>query len=210
MTTKSTREPIFNMPPIVQTLCLLNIGVFLLKEFLPQFMTEDVLSALAFVPGRYTGTEPFSLAAITSLLTHMFVHADWLHLIINMTTLMAFGAGLEKNLGGWRMLLLYFATGLCGAGLHILFDPHSSVPMIGASGAISGLFGGILMMMYGAGMMGSFKKLLPVIFIWIGVSLFFGFFGMPGEANPIAWDVHISGFISGMLLYKPIRNLKMI
>ena len=210
MVNQNKREPVFNMPPVVQTLCLLNIGIFLLKEFFPPLMTDQALNTLAFVPARYTGTAPFDTAAITSLITHMFVHADWLHLVINMTTLMAFGAGLEKDMGARHMLLLYFATGLFGAGLHVLFDPHSSVPMIGASGAISGLFGGVLMMMYGAGVMGNFRKLLPVIFVWIGVSVFFGFYGMPGEANPIAWDVHISGFISGMLLYKPIRNLKII
>jgi len=171
-------------------------------------MTDNIINSLAFVPARYTGTEPFGLDAIISLVTHMFIHANWLHLSVNVGTLMAFGTGVEKNMGPHRMLLFYFTTGLCGAGLHLLTDPHSTLPMIGASGAISGLFGGILMMMYGAGMMGSFKKMLPVIFVWIGVSVFFGFFGMPGESNPIAWATHIGGFVSGMLLYRPIRNLK--
>ncbi len=81
--------------------------------------------------------------------------------------------------------------------------------MIGASGAISGLFGGVIMMMYGAGMMGrGYTKLLPVIFLWLGVAALSGYFGMPGVNNPIAWTAHVGGFISGLLLYKSIRGLK--
>ncbi len=147
-------EPVFNLPPVTQTLCLLNIGIFLFGLVFPQLMTDKVLYDLAFVPARYTGTVPFGMTAVTSLLTHMFLHAGWLHLSVNAGTLMAFGAGLEKNMGGRRMLVFYFATGLCGAALHTLVYPHSQDPMIGASGAISGLFGGIIMMMYGLGMMG--------------------------------------------------------
>jgi membrane associated rhomboid family serine protease len=208
MTAQHNKEPILNMPPVVQTLCLLNVGIFLLITFLPGLMTDDVVSSLAFIPARYTDPQLFGADALLSPVTHMFIHANWLHLIVNVATLMAFGSGLEKNMGGPRMLLFYFVTGLCGAGLHFALEPHSPVPMIGASGAISGLFGGIIMMMYGAGMMGSFRKMLPIIAIWIAVSVFFGVFGMPGEPNPIAWDVHIGGFISGMLLYKPFLKLK--
>jgi membrane associated rhomboid family serine protease len=217
MINQNKSEPILNLPPVVQALCLINIGVFLLGLVFPQLMTDNVIDALAFIPARYTGTMPFSLAALTSPLTHMFLHAGWLHISLNVGTLMALGAGLENNMGGRRMLLFYFTTGLCGAGLHLLVFPHSTDPMIGASGAISGLFGGVIMMMYDAGMMGraqpgrgiaGYRKLLPVILVWIGVAVFFGFFGMPGVDSPIAWTAHVGGFISGLLLYKPFRRLK--
>ena len=204
----SKSEPIFNLPPVVQTLCLLNVGIYLFEICFPGLMTDELIYKLAFVPARYTGTIPFSTATITSPLTHMFIHAGWLHLIINVGTLMAFGAGIEKAMGGRRMLLFYLLSGFCGVALHTLVYPHAEMPLIGASGAISGLFGGIIMMMYGTGMMGSYKKLLPIIFLWIGVSLFFGFFGMPGVDNPIAWTAHVGGFIGGLLLYKPICRIK--
>ena len=172
-------------------------------------MTDNVLYALSFVPARYFGAAPLGFAGILSPLTYMFIHAGWLHLSINVITLVAFGAGLEKAIGGRKMLLFYFATGLCGAALHALVYPLSEDPVVGASGAISGLFGGVVMMMYEAGMMGKgYEKLLPVIFLWIGASAFFGFFGMPGINNPIAWTVHIGGFISGLLLYKPVCRFK--
>ncbi len=203
------REPFLNLPPVVQILCLLNIAVFLCGKFFPQLLTDDLLYALAFVPARYFGADPIGGAAIFSPVTYMFIHGGWMHLSLNVAMLMAFGAGLEKFMGGRRLLLLYFATGLCGAMAQLLVYPHTDSPMIGASGGISGLFGGVMIMMYSSGMLGQgYRKLLPVIFIWIGISVFFGFFGMPGVDSPIAWTAHVGGFIGGLLLYGPISRLK--
>ena len=207
-----SREPVLNLPPAVKALCLINIAIFLLGKLFPGLLTDERLYDLAFVPARYSGDAPLGFTALFSPFTHMFIHAGWLHLSINIGTLMAFGAGLEKTMGGRRLLLFYFATGLIGAFTHALIYPHAETPMIGASGAVSGLFGGILMMMNEEGVMGGtqgdYKKLLPFILIWVGISVFFGLYGMPGVDNPIAWTVHIGGFIAGLLLYKPVRHLK--
>lgn len=202
-------EPAFRLPPVVRALCLLNIAAFAFERLFPGLMNDDVMMALAFVPARYFGGEPFGVTGITSLITHMFMHAGWLHLAINVGTLMAFGAGLERVLGGRKLLLFYFVTGLGGAFTHALIYQDMHTPMIGASGAISGLFGGVLMMMHAGGMMGQgYKRLFPFVFIWIAISAFFGFFGVPGTDNPIAWTVHVGGFITGLLLYNPLRRLK--
>lgn len=210
----SRGEPALNLPPLVQTLCLINIGVFLLLEYVPQLFSDETLLALSFIPARYTGHAPFDVGAVISPITHMFLHAGWLHLGMNVGTLMAFGTGMERALGPKKMLLFYFATGLCGAALHTIFYPDAQVPMIGASGAISGLFGGIVMMMHEAEHgnvrslgASSTRKLMPVVAVWIGVSVFFGFFGAPGVDNPVAWTTHIGGFIAGLALYRPIRRL---
>ncbi len=77
-------EPIFNLPPVVQTLCLLNVGVFLLG-IIPQVMTDEVLYKLALVLARYSGRCP-SAPPQSPLLTHMFIHANWLHLLMNVGT----------------------------------------------------------------------------------------------------------------------------
>lgn len=207
--TATKSEPVLNLPPIVQALCFINAGVFLFGKLFPQVMTGDVLYTLSFIPARYFGAEPMGLAGILSPFTHMFVHAGWLHVLVNVGMLMAFGAGLEKIIGGRRLLLFYFATGLFGAMVHALLYPSLEVPMIGASGAVSGLFGGVLMMMYMGGSMGQgYRKLLPFVLVWIGITVLFGLFGMPGVDNPIAWTTHIGGFIGGLLLYKPVRRLK--
>jgi len=206
--TLAAHQPIFNLPPVVQALCLINIGVFLFGTFFPNLMTDALTYKLAFVPARYTGTEPLDFSAFYSPVTHMFLHAGWMHLSVNMGMLLAFGAGIERALGGRKLLLLYFASGLGGALAQALVYPHTEAPMIGASGAISGLFGGVLMLMYAGGMMGQgYKKLLPFIFIWVGISVFFGFFGMPGIDNPIAWTTHVGGFVIGMMLYKPLSRM---
>lgn len=200
-------EPIFNLPPVVRALCLINVAVFLFGFLFPNIMTDDMLYSLAFVPARYT--EHLTFAAILSPLTHMFIHAGWAHLGINVGMLMAFGAAVEKKIGGRRLLLIYFISGLAGALVHALIYPGAEVPMIGASGAISGLFGAVIMLMYTEGMMGTgYRKLLPFVAVWIGVSIFFGVIGMPGTDNPIAWVTHIGGFIAGLLLYKPVSRLR--
>ncbi|MCE9507224.1 MAG: rhomboid family intramembrane serine protease [Alphaproteobacteria bacterium] len=206
---KAPAEPVLNLPPVVKALCLVNIAVFLGMTFFPGFMTPDDIYAFGFVPARYSSGQPLDFAGIVSPITHMFIHGGWLHLGINVGTLMAFGAGIEKKIGGRRLLLLYFISGLFGALVHALASPETDAPMVGASGAISGLFGGVIALMYMEGMMGrGYRKLLPFVLIWIGISVFFGVFGVPGTDNPIAWDTHIGGFISGLLLYKPLSRLK--
>jgi membrane associated rhomboid family serine protease len=202
-------EPIFNIPPIVQALCLVNVAIFVFGYFFPQLMTDDLIYKLAFVPARYVNGAPLDFSAFFSPFTHMFLHGSWMHISLNVGMLLAFGAGLEKVIGGRRLLVLYFAAGLCGALLHLIIYPHDESPMIGASGAISGLFGGVMIMLYAQGLMGKgYARLLPVVLIWIGVSVFFGYFGMPGVDNPIAWTAHVGGFLGGLALYGPVSRLK--
>lgn len=209
-------EPVINLPPVVKVLCLINVAVFILGSAWPQLMTDDYIYNLAFVPARYFGAEPFGIAALLSPFTHLFIHANWIHLSVNVASLMAFGAGLERHMGGRRLLLLFFLSGLAGAFFHAVFYPHAPEAMIGASGAVSGLFGAILMMMYTNGHMmenaplhkSAMRRLFPVVLVWIGISVFFGFVGLPGVENPIAWTSHIGGFLAGLLLYRPLRRLK--
>jgi membrane associated rhomboid family serine protease len=207
-TNENGRQPVLNLPPAVKALCLLNAGVFLFGYFFPQALTEDLLYALALVPARYTGLIPADVYAFISPVTHMFLHAGWLHIAVNLGALMAFGTGLEKALGGRAFLLLYFASGLGAALLHVALYSSSAAPAVGASGAISGLFGGVIVLMQGArDGASSWRALLPVVLIWIAVSVFFGLVGMPGVDDPVAWDMHVGGFICGLLLYRPLRRL---
>lgn len=206
---KPAAEPVLNLPVLVRSLCLINIAIFLVMKIFPNILSAEQVYALSFVPARYFNNQPIGFDGIFSPFTYMFLHGGWLHLGLNIGMLMAFGTGLEQRMGARRLLLFYILTGLLGALLHTIVYPHMEAPMIGASGAISGLFGGIIMVMYGEGMMGqSYWRLLPFVAIWIGISLFFGIFGMPGTDNPIAWIPHVGGFIAGMLLYKPMLRLK--
>jgi membrane associated rhomboid family serine protease len=196
-------EPVLNLPPVVRRMCLGLFLITLILRIVDARTLWVLVMTLGFVPGRYTGVIAFDWPTVLSPVTHLFIHAGWLHLFVNMGMLMAFGAALEQSMGARRFLILYILSGIAGAFTQVLFYPHSVTPLIGASGAISGLFAGVLMMMYRQGMMGpgGYHRLLPVVAVWIVVSLFFGFFGMPGADGAIAWTAHIGGFLAGFVLF---------
>ena len=202
---------VINLPPAVKAICLTIIVAYLLELALPYVFglqrVDDWKYLLSVVVGRYTGDAPFDVFAVISPVTHMFLHGGMLHLGVNTVSLMAFGAGLEKHLGARRMLVLYFASGLLGALLHGILTSYTLAPMIGASGAISGLFGAIIVQMRDMDMLGGQKRLMPFVIIWLAASLAFGLFGMPGAEGVIAWATHVGGFIAGMVLYKPVARM---
>ncbi len=209
MAANDERQPILNLPPAVKILSLLNIAIYAPMLFLSDGTVNAVVYGGGFVAGRYTGVLPFDLAAVVSPLTYLFLHGSILHLSINIGTLMAFGTGLEKSMGIRKMLALYFLTGFAGALVHFLFYPYSTSPLIGASGAISGLFGGVLMMMFFTGALGQgVSRILPLVLVWLGITLFFGFFSIPGSEGPIGWAAHLGGFLAGLALFKPLMRAK--
>lgn len=199
-------EPAINLPPAVKYLCLLLAGVFLLTHFRSDEAFWQVMLNFGFIPARYTGDLPFFWQGITGIVTHAFLHGGWMHLCVNIGMLMAFGTGVEQVLGARRMIALFVLSSAAGALLHFAFYPHSANPLIGASGGISGLFGAVLMMMYYQGMLGGrgYRKLMPFVLVWVGISLFFGFFGVPGTGNAVAWAAHVGGFAAGIFLFRPL------
>lgn len=203
-------EPILNMPPVVKWLCGTLILIHLALEFGPPEWRGLAVEHLAFIPARYTGGLEMGYGGWLGPFTHVLLHGGWLHLAMNIGMLMAFGSGLEKSIGSKKMLLLFVATSLLGVLTHFCIVPRDATALIGASGGISGLFGAILVMAQEQGQMGKggMRGLIPFVLVWIGISLFFGMFGMPGETSAIAWTVHIGGFIAGLGLYKPIAKLK--
>jgi len=138
---------------------------------------------------------------VLSLITYQFLHGGWMHLGVNMITLAAFGTPVERLLGVRRFVVFYLSAGVVAGFIHVLFFPGSSDPVIGASGSISGVFGGVLMLMR---YVGSLTSLLPVAGIWIGLNVFFGIFGgTPGAAGEqVAWVAHIGGFVYGLLVIR--------
>jgi membrane associated rhomboid family serine protease len=201
-------EPILNLPPTVQYLCAALVAVFVVCQVVPDDVANQIVLFGGFIPARYTGGLPFDAAAYLSPVLHMFLHGGWLHIGLNIAMLMAFGAGIEKAIGGKKLLLLCLLSGLVGALTHGAFFPHLETPMIGASGAVSGLFGAIMMLMQENGAMGQgYRRLIPFVIVWILISVVFGYVGVPGNDNPIAWTTHVGGFLCGLLLYRPIQRL---
>jgi membrane associated rhomboid family serine protease len=119
---------------------------------------------------------------------------------MNTVMMVTFGAGIEKIYGIRPMLIIYFGSVVIAALTHLAFDPNSMIPVVGASGGISGLFGAILIMMRDQSRHdGVQQNLLPFIVLWIGITVVFGFMGGP-DGSSVAWIAHIGGFLGGLAI----------
>ncbi len=174
-------EPIFNVPPATLALVAINSAVFLLQLY----SSENITDRFAFVPQDVL-QRPYTL------ITYQFLHGGWLHLSLNMLGLLAFGSAVERLLGIPRYLLLYIVCGIGAALVNLPWtdDMHS---MIGASGAIAGLMGFVLMRLQRRGRAGMI--IVTVASMWLA-----GEIGFAGIDAPIAWVAHIGGFMMGIAM----------
>ena len=218
------REPIFNAPAIVVALAALFIAVQALLAYLPQDTSDLWFISLSLVPARLgpeAGAVPgWPLAAWTSLLTHVFVHADWGHLIMNTAWLLVFGSIMARRVGAVRMLLLFLAASLAGAGLYMLMHPLQLGTLVGASGGLSGLMGGVFRFLFqaidegqGVGSNEPITIALPSlgealadqrvrmsVGAWLAINLLFGLLPAGSITDGIiAWEAHLGGFLLGFL-----------
>ncbi len=198
---------------------------FLIEASLPQPMLERFIYLYGIVPAAYTHPDWANLVGlvprnIVPLFTSMFLHGSWVHIIGNMWTLWIFGDNVEDEMGHMRFLLFYLLCGLAAAGVHILTNPHSTVPTIGASGAIAGVMGAYYVMFPRARII----IMIPILFFpfffevpaffflafWFLEQVFGGAFALAGPQNVggIAWWAHIGGFVCGMLTYRFFRAPK--
>ncbi len=191
-------ERAINLPPAIFWLIAANLAVHLVRELLSDAADQQVILQFGLVPSAYTSNKPIdTFSLILAPITYQFLHGGWVHLGVNMITLVAFGAPIERVLGVRRFLLFYLSAGIVAGAVHVLFFPDSSDVVIGASGAISGVFGAVLMLLRQSGRLSS---LLPVAGVWIALNVFFGLFGgTPGAGGePVAWVAHIGGFVYGL------------
>jgi membrane associated rhomboid family serine protease len=196
---RGSYERAINLPPALLWLIIVNVLVHVARQLLSDAADERLVLSLGLVPAAYTsepGGEWWSL--ILAPITYQFIHGGWVHLGVNMLTLAAFGAPVERLLGVRRFLLFYLSAGVVAGFVHVLYSPASTDPVVGASGAISGVFGAVLIALRQAGRLSS---LLPVAGIWIALNVFFGVFGgTPGAGGePVAWTAHIGGFVYGLV-----------
>jgi membrane associated rhomboid family serine protease len=211
---------------VVAALGLL-VAVHAVLALLPEKDATWWMVALAFVPARLSGLAqqlPGGTTAIaTSFLTHMLVHGDVTHLALNGAWLLAFGGAIAKRAGGLRFAVLSVLCGLGGAVVFLALNVGLLAPMVGASGAISGLMGAVFRFLFNAeGSSGLWRlrhapgsiplmplgaalanrRVLTAIAVWLGVNLLalIGF-GTVGSSGGIAWEAHMGGFLAGFLLY---------
>jgi membrane associated rhomboid family serine protease len=195
---EAARQPIFNVPPATKALLACNVVAHVLRLLLPGNFDETILTTFAFVPARYTEPSAFGWSALVDPVTYQFLHANLTHLGINMLALLAFGAGVERRIGGTPMVAFTLICGVMAALAHFVIHPSSIEPVIGASGAISGLFGGVLRFHV---RVPSRRGLWPLVGLWIVMDVVSGTTGIGGDGQSIAWVAHIGGFIAGLLLF---------
>jgi membrane associated rhomboid family serine protease len=217
------REPIFNVPGVV--LCLLGVllAVELLRRALPPEGDVWLTEAMAFIPGRLGGDAVLlpggQVAMATAFLTHVFVHGDLTHLLVNSAWLLAIGSPVARRIDAARFLAFFFFAGAAGALAYLAVNGGVLVPVVGASGAISGLMGASFRFLFRGPTKGialgeatvpltslletlQDRRVLIAIAIWTMLNALqaLGAAGITDAAG-IAWEAHLGGFFAGLLLY---------
>jgi rhomboid family protein len=195
--------------PIVNTaLILTNVAVFVYQLTLPTYAFKGFLLANATVPARFpaafAGHAPLQ-AAFVPLVTSMFLHAGVAHLLGNMLFLWIFGDNVEDFYGHFTYLCFYFVCGIGAGLLHVLFNWNSTLPSLGASGAISGVMGAYLILYPRSQILTLvFIFLIPIpavviLALWFVMQFVSGVssLGMTASGG-VAWWAHVGGFLLGM------------
>lgn len=219
-------EPALNVPRSVMGAAALLVGVQAIRGLLPDELDLTVLLALAFIPARYSGAAlelPGGyLTAVTSFVTYMVVHAGWVHLLVNLLWMLAFGSAVAGRMSSLAFLAFSTLCGIAGAFTHLLFHFGEMAPVVGASAAISGQMAGALRFFFraerlpgqrkpdfaGAPLMTlpetfSDRRMLAFLGFWVAVNAYFGLSSIriAGEEGGIAWEAHIGGFLCGLLIF---------
>jgi membrane associated rhomboid family serine protease len=210
----SRRYPVVNIAIIA-----INVVVYLIQIAQGPDMDRFVI-IYGLVPARYTSSHVAAYFTMGqqffALFSFMFLHGGFWHLLGNMWSLYIFGDNIEDRMGPLRYLLFYLLCGLASGLSHLVLNPHSTVPTIGASGAIAGVMGAYFILHPRSRIL----TLIPILFIpWmieIPAFFFLGFWfvlqfinatGASGGTGGIAWWAHIGGFLSGLIFLKLFTTL---
>lgn len=191
-------------PVVTYALIAMNVAVFLVELS----GGDQFINDWAFIPERFS-EEPIAYAV--TIFTAMFMHASWFHLFGNMLFLWIFGDNVEDRFGHVQFLIFYLLAGVAATIAQFVMAPHSSVPNLGASGAIAGVLGAYILMFPQERvnvLLGNMIVAMPaviVIGLWIALQLFSGI-GTIAHAHGttdvggVAYMAHIGGFLAGFLL----------
>ena len=216
-------EPLFNLPGVILTLALILVAVHLVRVYLlaPE-QDRLVLLLFAFFPaslGDAATNTPFLWSGVWGLLTHGLLHGDYLHLTMNLIWMAAFGSPVAQRFETGRFLILTAICTVAGGLLHYLTTSEPFIPIIGASGAVSGYMGAAARFAFqnttgrrgfsangpALGLIQSFqnRQFLTFFLIWMGMNYVFGagWLDLTGEGTLIAWQAHVGGFCAGILIF---------
>lgn len=202
-------QPKYSPAVVTTLLILLNVLVFLFEISLDDYSRNHLIAKYGLMPGRFQ---------LSALVSSMFLHGGWAHIFGNMMFLWAFGRSLEDYLGHSRYLIFYLLAGITAGVVHVLFNPGSMIPTVGASGAIAGVMGAYFVTFPRARIVTLiffffiFTTEIPAVFMlgyWFLTQLVSGF-GSVGYSHVsqsgTAWFAHIGGFVAGIVLVQTLGS----
>lgn len=231
--------PAFNVPGVLLALMVALLAIHGARSVLSDQANLWLVYAFGFVPARYADTAlPVALPLgaigdVAGFVTYAFLHGSWMHILSNAIWMLAFGAPVARRFGTARFLVLGGVSAVCAALVHLAFHWGEPVPMIGASGAVSGFMGAAIRFAFTpGGPLSLFGRIDPeaavrapavgivrafmnrsvqmFVGIWFVVNIVFGagLVTLDAAGGGIAWEAHIGGFLAGLLLFRlfdPIR-----
>jgi membrane associated rhomboid family serine protease len=229
-------NPTLRTPVITLALIAANVLAWVLVQGMGRGVAlENSVCHLGFVPGHLFGTllpdaeislgggrscTVGDLPAPLTVLTSMFMHGGWLHLLGNMWFLWVFGNNVEDSTGRFRFLVFYLLCGAIAALTQGFADPQSAIPMVGASGAISGVMGAYIVLyprvrVHMLIFLGFFVTTIVVpaylmLAYWFLLQILGGLPTLAKESGGVAFLAHVGGFVSGMVLVLLFRNRALI
>lgn len=204
------REPFLVAPSCVLWLIGAILATHAVRVMLPGEWPDLLVNAFAFIPARYSVTQDLTADSVFFLaipfVSHIFLHAGWAHAIVNSLWLLAFGPLAARQLGTPMFLLFFLFCGIAGVLAQLLIYWGSQDAVVGASGAISGLMGASIRMVYGRGLDMPLAPLfsgqmLTFSLMWLAVNALTGIvgFGAGDDFALVAWAVHLGGYFAGVL-----------
>ena len=206
-----------HFPVAVLALIVINILVFFRELALAEDIAEQFIYLFGLVPARYShpawAAEAGFPHSYFPFLSTMFLHGGWLHIIGNMWVLWIFGDNVEDRMGSVRFLVFYILCGLSAGAIHVLTNSASTVPAVGASGAIAGVMAAYFVLFPHARIVAMFPIFFYPLFFTVPAFLYLGFWFLTQffsgtlaiathrEVGGIAWWAHIGGFASGILFF---------
>lgn len=195
----------------------ISIAVFLWQFSLGEEQARRAILGFGAIPSVLFGTNTLApelvmLPAPLTVITSMFMHGGWMHLIGNMLFLWVLGDNIEDAMGHGWFIIFYLLCGIAAALTHAAMNPASSTPMIGASGAISGVIGAYLILHPKVKILTlAFRFFIHIpayilLGIWIGMQVFNVYMASDTGGGGVAWWAHIGGLIAGCILIAPMRH----
>ena len=212
-------NPTVLWPVVTIALIAANTAVFFYELSLEPRLLETFIYQMGMVPASIIQAHIPGTGGYFTVLTSMFLHGGWMHIIGNMLYLWIFGNNIEDSMGHFRFVIFYLVTGLAAAAAHLALNPASTIPTIGASGAVSGVLGAYLVLFPHARIqtlitLGFFIRIvyLPawvLLIFWIGLQLLNQAL-IPREASAggVAYAAHIGGFVAGIALIFLFRKYR--